>query len=95
MYILLKFGQTQMNSVNATEARNNFLELINRAGYGKERIQIERHGKPVAAIISCEDLARLEALEDAIESAALKKAMAESEGLIGIEELLSDRPLEE
>jgi prevent-host-death family protein len=83
-----------MIAVNATEARNNFLELINRAGYGQERIQIERHGKPVAVIISCEDLARLEALEDAIESAALKKAMAESEGLINIEELLSTQPLE-
>jgi prevent-host-death family protein len=83
-----------MIAVNATEARNKFLELINRAGYGQERIRIERYGKPVAAIISCEDLARLEALEDAIESAALKKAMAESEGLISIEEMLSDRPLE-
>ena len=84
-----------MIAVNATEARNKFLELINRAGYGQERIKIERHGKPVAAIISCEDLARLEALEDAVESAALKKAMAESEGLISIEEMLRDRPLEE
>ncbi|MDJ0650947.1 MAG: type II toxin-antitoxin system Phd/YefM family antitoxin [Xenococcaceae cyanobacterium MO_188.B19] len=84
-----------MIAVNATEARNKFLELINRAGYGQERIRIKRHGKLVAAIISCEDLARLEALEDAIESAALKKAMAESEGLISIEELLSDQPLEE
>lgn len=83
-----------MIAVNATEARNKFLELINRAGYGQERIQIQRHGKPVAAIISCKDLARLEALEDAIESAALKKAMAESEGLMSIEEMLSDRPLE-
>jgi prevent-host-death family protein len=83
-----------MIAVNATEARNNFLELINRAGYGQERIQIERHGKPVAAIISCEDLARLEALEDAIESAILKKAMVESEGFIGIEELLSTLPIE-
>jgi prevent-host-death family protein len=83
-----------MIAVTATEARNNLLELINRAGYGQERIQIERHGKPIAAIISCEDLARLEALEDAIESAALKTAMAESEGLIGIEELLKDKPIE-
>jgi prevent-host-death family protein len=84
-----------MIAVNATEARNNFLELINRASYGRERIKIERHGKPVAAIISCEDLARLEALEDAVDSAELKKAMAKSEGLIGIEELLADRSFEE
>jgi hypothetical protein len=34
-------------------------------------------------------------LEDAIKSAALKKAMAKSEGLISIEEMLSNRSLEE
>ena len=82
-----------MVAVNATEARNKFLELLNRAGYGKERIRIERHGKPVAAIISYEDLNRLEAMEDALDSAALKQAMAKSEGFVTIEELLAARPV--
>jgi prevent-host-death family protein len=82
-----------MVAVNATEARNKFLELLNRAGYGKERIRIERHGKPVAAIISYEDLNRLEAMEDALDSAALKQAMATSEGFVTIEEVLAERPV--
>jgi prevent-host-death family protein len=82
-----------MVAVNATEARNKFLELLNRAGYGKERIRIERHGKPVAAIISYEDLNRLEAMEDALDSAALRQAMATSEGFVTIEELLAARPV--
>jgi prevent-host-death family protein len=84
-----------MVAVNATEARNKFLELLNRAGYGKERIRIERHGKPVAAIISCEDLNRLEAMEDALDSAALKQAMAASEGFVTIEEVLAARPIDD
>jgi prevent-host-death family protein len=79
--------------VNATDARNRFLDLLNRAGYGKERIQIERHGKPVAALISCEDLARLEALEDAHDSALLRQAMQASQGLVGVDALLAARPI--
>jgi prevent-host-death family protein len=71
-----------MIAVNATEVRKKFLELLNRAEYGKERIRIERHGKPIAAIISYEDLNRLEALEDALDSALLRQAMTTSEGFI-------------
>jgi prevent-host-death family protein len=77
-----------MTVVNATAARKKFLELLNRAEYEKERIRIERHGKPIAAIISYEDLNRLEALED-----ALRQAMATSEGFVTIEELLAARPV--
>ncbi len=75
--------------MNATEARKKFLELLNRAEHGKERIRIERHGKPVAAIISYEDLNRLEALEDASDSAALRQAMTKSEGFVTPEEVLA------
>lgn len=83
-----------MSAVNTTDARNNFVELINRANYSGERIRIERHGKPVAAIISCEDLACLEALEDARDSEELRRAMAESKGFVTINELLASRPIE-
>jgi prevent-host-death family protein len=79
-----------MTAVNATEARKKFLELLNRAEYGKERIRIERHGKPIAAIISCEDLNRLEALEDALDSALLRQAMRTSEGFVSASELLTE-----
>ena len=79
-----------MTAVNATEARKKFLELLNRAEYGKERIRIERHGEPVAAIISYEDLNRLEALEDALDSALLRQAMRTSEGFVSVSELLTE-----
>lgn len=79
--------------VNATEARNRFLDLLNRAGYGKERIRIERHGKPIAVLISCEDLEKLEALEDALDSALLRQAMEKSQGLVGMDELLAARSI--
>ena len=77
-----------MSTVNATDGRKNFFDLIDRANH-QERIAIERHGKPVAAIVSYEDLVKLEALEDAIATAQLKQAMAESTGLITVAELLA------
>ncbi len=46
--------------VGTHEAKTHLSEYINRVHYGGERIVIERHGKPVAALVSTEDLARLE-----------------------------------
>lgn len=37
-----------METVSATQARNNFSELLNRAAYGGERILIKKRGKPLA-----------------------------------------------
>ncbi|WP_212999130.1 type II toxin-antitoxin system Phd/YefM family antitoxin [Winogradskya consettensis] len=51
--------------VPVTQARAAFADLINRAVYASERIVITRHGKPIAALISAEDLARLEELDAA------------------------------
>ncbi len=43
---------------------------------GGERILIERHGKPVAALVSTEDLARLESSSESVEE-RYRKALAE------------------
>lgn len=37
--------------VPVTEARAAFSELINRVGYGGERIILTRHGKPLVALV--------------------------------------------
>jgi prevent-host-death family protein len=89
-YILELF----MSTISATAGRNEFFELVNRAHYQNERIKIERHGKPVAAIVSYTDLLKLEALEDKVDIAKLKKAMAESTGFVLIDELLSIRSID-
>lgn len=47
--------------MSVAEAKARFSELVNRANYAGERFLIERRGKPVGAIVSAEDLARLEA----------------------------------
>lgn len=53
--------------VGTHEAKTHLSEYLNRVRYGGERIVIERHGKPVAALVSTQDLARLE--EETIKSA--------------------------
>lgn len=42
------------------EAKARLSELVNRVVYGDERVVIMRRGKPVAALVSVEDLHRLE-----------------------------------
>jgi prevent-host-death family protein len=83
-----------MTKITVSKARDQLPELVNRVGYGQERIVLERRGKPVAALVSLEDVARLEAFEDARDSALLLKAMKDSLGFITIEELLADRPID-
>ena len=47
-------------SVSVAEAKRRFSELVSRAAYGNERFLVERRGRPVGAIVSAEDLQRLE-----------------------------------
>ncbi len=39
-----------------TEARSQFSELVNRVGFGKERIVLTRHGRPLVALVPAEML---------------------------------------
>jgi prevent-host-death family protein len=52
-----------MTDVGIAEARRDLSAIINRVVYGGERIILTSRGKPKAAIISIEDLLRLEELE--------------------------------
>ncbi len=49
--------------VGTHQAKTNLSEYLNRVAYRRERIVVERHGRPVAALVSLEDLRRLEALD--------------------------------
>jgi prevent-host-death family protein len=53
-----------------TNARSRLGELVNRARFGRERIILTEHGAPVAAIISVEELAELQAAVDDADIAA-------------------------
>ena len=48
------------NIKSVADAKKNLSELMSRAAYNNERFLIQRRGKPMAALVSVEDLARLE-----------------------------------
>ncbi len=53
-----------MNTGYSTaEVKSRFSEMLGRVRHGRERLVVLRRGKPVAALISMDDLHRLEALE--------------------------------
>jgi prevent-host-death family protein len=53
-----------MTRIGLTEIRNVFHDTIAKVQFGGERVVLERQGRPVAALVSIEDLELLEAMED-------------------------------
>jgi PHD/YefM family antitoxin component YafN of YafNO toxin-antitoxin module len=64
------------------------LGLLARVIYCGEHVIIERRDQPVAALISLEDLRRLEELEDARDAALLKAAKQTSKRRVPFEKLV-------
>lgn len=50
-------------STDTSVVKAHLSEFIGRVAYGRERLLVLRRGKPVAALVSVEDLRRLEALD--------------------------------
>jgi prevent-host-death family protein len=50
-------------TINASTARQEFSKILNKVFREETRIVVEKSGIPVAAIISAEDLKRLDQLE--------------------------------
>ncbi len=71
-----------MKSMSAKDAKQSFGVLLDAAQ--REPVTITRNGREVAVLISKEDFARLEALEDAHWGRLAEEAM--QEGYIGVEE---------
>ena len=74
-----------MGKVSVAEARGKFSEMVGRAAFGRERIIVERRGKPIAAVVPIEDLHRLEELEDQAALAELLRAKKSAKGFVTLE----------
>ena len=64
-----------MTTLSIVEVRSHLADAINRVTYGGERVVFARRGKPVAALISSDDLALLQRLEDAEDIRAATKVL--------------------
>ncbi len=78
MYISYMAASSRSNAIPTAEARERLSELVNRAAYGKERVLLSRRGKPVAAVVSLDDAAVLQRLEDERDVADARAARAEA-----------------
>ena len=78
-----------MKTLDASEAKNHFDELLDLAG--TEPIQIAKEGRKVAVVVSIEEFERRWELEE--ELLAIKAEQARQEGFIGMSE--SEALLEE
>ena len=67
-----------MAHLPSSKAREGFADTINRVAFGKERVVLRRRGKEVAAVVSMEDLRLLEGLENRIDLADARAALAET-----------------
>jgi prevent-host-death family protein len=81
--------EVHMTSLNSSEARQHFPDLINEAAYAKKRTIVTRRGKKVAAIVPIEDLEIIEAIENKIDLEEARVALKDiqSKGAISWEDL--------
>ena len=70
-----------MTEVAMAKVRKNLSDAVNRVAYGKERVVLTRRGKGFVAIVSMEDLALIEQLENRADVKAAKKARKEKGGV--------------
>ena len=65
-----------METMSVVEARRSFSEVMARVAYTGQRVMIERKGRPMMALVSIEDLRRLEELEQGGQSTRMRRAAA-------------------
>lgn len=75
--------------VSAAQAKAQLSELVSQVAYGGERVIIERRGKPLAVLVSVEELERL----DADTASSARPDLFES--LLGIAEDIPDEKIDE
>jgi len=53
-----------VSPISVKDLRRDLARVANTVAFGKERVIVERHGKPLMAVVPLEDLRVLEELED-------------------------------
>lgn len=71
-----------------TDARNRLSELIDEVERTHERVEITRHGHPVAVLMSADDLAALEESLEVLASPEAMRQLAESREAIEADDVL-------
>ena len=62
-----------MLTSSARNLRANLGEFLGRVRYGQERVTVTSHGKPVAALVTIDDLELLERIEDEMDLRSIRE----------------------
>ncbi len=76
-----------MTTYTAQEARQNFSEVLNKAGYASEPVVITRQGKNVVAVISYDDYEFFRELEDKLDGELAMARLRKKEKRYSLEEV--------
>lgn len=77
-------------SLSVVEVRKDLADVMAQVAYAGMRFVVERKGRPMMALVSPDDLRRLEALEDAADSELLRRAKAASRGAVPLDQLIAE-----
>ena len=66
-----------MTQIAVSQLRDGLADTLSRVMYRGERISIARNGKCVAVLVSVDDAALLEAMEDRLDLEAAREALNE------------------
>lgn len=75
-----------MTTLTASDAREHFADLLEKARHTGERTIITRRGRKLAAVVPVEDLELLEELEDRVDLAAVREALKDRDKAVSYEE---------
>lgn len=73
-----------------SEARNHLGDVVAKVEHAHERAVLTRHGRPVAAVVSIDDLRALEAAEDEADLLAARESLASEERRLPHSEILAE-----
>lgn len=79
-----------IRTLGVVEIRNNLADIMAQVAYSGVRFVVERKGRRMTALVSVEDLRRLEALERARDSELLRRAKAASQGTVPLDQVIGE-----
>jgi len=79
-----------MTELPISQARDHLGEVVAKVEHAHERAILTRHGRPVAAVVSLEDLRALEEVEDEADRLAAREALASEERRVPHGEILAE-----
>ena len=82
-----------MAAKTSSDVRENWGETLDGVLYRGDRVVITKSGKPAAALVSTEDLALLELIEDRIDMELIREARSESDERIPFSKIRADLKL--